>query len=55
MWVNYNGGGQGDGLHWDTRTTQGGDGTRFAGVIASWFELNIHVHTVWKLLPRHNR
>ena len=47
LWVNWNGGGNGDGMHWDTRTTQGGDGTRYAGVINSWFVINTYVHTVW--------
>ena len=45
MYVNYNGGGQGTGLHWDTRTTQHGDSTRFTGVVANWFALNTYVHT----------
>ena len=47
LWVNWNGGGNGDGMHWDTRTTQGGDGTRFSGVIGSWFAVNTYVHTIW--------
>ena len=34
-------------MHWDTRTTQGGDGTRFASVVDDWFALNTYVHTVW--------
>ena len=34
-------------MHWDTRTTQGGDGTRYAGVIDDMFELNTYVHIVW--------
>ena len=47
MWVNYNGGGQGDGLAWDTRTTQNGDGTRLSGVIPNFFVLNTYVQVVW--------
>ena len=47
LWVNYNGGGQGDGLAYDTRTTQGGDGSRFHGVVTSWFVADTYVHTIW--------
>eukprot|EP01051_Picozoa_sp_SAG22_P014695 SAG22_NODE_1821_length_3512_cov_3.979197_1_plen_729_part_10 len=56
LWVNWNGGGGVDapedfGMHWDTRTTQGGDSTRFAGVINSWFTADMYVHTVWTAAP----
>jgi hypothetical protein len=52
LWVNW---GSGDfidtpkdfGLLYETRTVQFGDGTRFSGVIDSWFEANVYVHTVW--------
>jgi hypothetical protein len=52
LWVNWNGGGgENDpldfGLHWDTRTTQNGDGSRYNGVIVSWFLADTYVHTVW--------
>ena len=36
-----------DGMHWDTRTTQNGDGTRFAGVIQDFFWANTYVHAAW--------
>lgn len=51
-WVNWNGGGGVDapedfGMQWDTRTTQGGDGTRFHGVVNGMFEQDVYVHVVW--------
>eukprot|EP01051_Picozoa_sp_SAG22_P001952 SAG22_NODE_82_length_21749_cov_10.719769_9_plen_1119_part_00 len=39
--------GQGHALHWDTRTTQHGDGTRHAGIVPRWFAAGEYVHTVW--------
>eukprot|EP01052_Picozoa_sp_SAG31_P004054 SAG31_NODE_163_length_21856_cov_7.550214_10_plen_1479_part_00 len=55
LWVNWGSGntlsgstvGEDFGLLYDTRTLQYGDGTRFSGVIDSWFEANTYVHTVW--------
>jgi hypothetical protein len=42
----------GNGMHWDTRTTQaangnGHGGTRFAGVVESYFEIGVYTHVVW--------
>jgi hypothetical protein len=34
-------------MHWDTRTTQNGDGTRFAGVISDFFWADTYVHAAW--------
>ena len=54
LWVNWNGGDDtytensaDDGMHWDTRTTQDGDGTRFAGVINDFFWVDTYVHAAW--------
>jgi hypothetical protein len=48
LWVNYNGEGQGDGLHWALTTDSGENtGVEYAGVVASWFIPNTYVHTVW--------
>ena len=43
----YSPAGQGSDLHWDTRTTQNGDGSRHAGVVPNWFSVRTYVHTVW--------
>ena len=40
-----------DGMHWDTRTTQNGDGTRFAGVISDFFWADTYVHAAWTAGP----
>jgi hypothetical protein len=42
----------GNGLHWDTRTTQElegnpHDGVRFAGVADNYFRANAYTHVVW--------
>jgi hypothetical protein len=55
LWVNHNANGQGDGMHWDTRTTQAGDGTRYTGVVPGWFLRNTYVHTVWTKGSRTNK
>jgi hypothetical protein len=54
LWVNWDGGddvytphSKDDGLLYDVRTTQNGDGIRFSGVINDFFELNTYVHVVW--------
>ena len=47
MWVNYNGEGQGDGLHWTTTAQAAGHMESYAGTVTSWFEPNTYVHTVW--------
>ena len=52
LWVNWNGGGGDEdpldyGLHWNTKTTQNGDGTAYGGVIVSFFQLDTYVHVVW--------
>ena len=35
------------GVHYDTRTTQAGDGTRFGGVVDAMFAVDTYVHLVW--------
>eukprot|EP01052_Picozoa_sp_SAG31_P019047 SAG31_NODE_1374_length_8594_cov_57.759623_2_plen_617_part_00 len=37
----------GTGMHWDTRTTQHGDSTRYSGVVPEIFEADRYVHVVW--------
>jgi hypothetical protein len=50
MWVaseRDQSGGVDRGLHWDVRTTQNGDGTRFFGVEMDWFKQDTYVHVAW--------
>ena len=59
MWVNWGSGHfietpEDFGLVYDTRTSEFGDGTRFTGVIDSWFKANVYVHTVWTASPGSN-
>merc|ERR1712166_917377 len=35
------------GVHYDTRTTQMGDGTRYGGVVDGIFAVDNYVHLVW--------
>ena len=35
------------GMHWDTRTTQNGEGGRFAGVVDSIWMVDVWVNIVW--------
>jgi hypothetical protein len=34
-------------VHYDTRTTQMGDGTRFGGIVDAMFAVDTYVHLVW--------
>jgi hypothetical protein len=34
-------------VHYDTRTTQLGDGTRFGGIVDAMFAVDNYVHLVW--------
>jgi hypothetical protein len=39
------------GMHWDTRTRDNGDGTRFAGVIDGMFAVDTWINVFWTHTP----